>query len=89
MEVALKLLEKMRECSLLPKVVTYTALIDRLCKRDECLLYKMLGVGVHPNYIDGSRRWLLFKKGSVDNAVKYIGKMCDQGFRFVKQHTGW
>ena len=30
-----------------------------------------------------------FKEGNVDNAVKYIGKMCDQGFRFVKQHTGW
>lgn len=59
MELAFKLLEKMRECSLLPNEVTDTALIDGLCKRDECLLYKMLGVGVHPNYIDGSRRWLL------------------------------
>jgi len=59
LEVALKLLEKMRECSLLPKVVIYTALIDGLCKRGECLLYKMLGVGVHPNYIDSNCRWLL------------------------------
>lgn len=59
MELAFKLLEKMRECSLLPNEVTDTALIDGLCERDERLLYKMLGVGVHPNYIDGSRRWLL------------------------------
>lgn len=30
-----------------------------------------------------------FKKGNVDNVVMYISKMREQGFRFVKQHTGW